>query len=171
MRALCLIAPLLFAACTLGDEAAMKTASAGLESRSASTVTGTADFKYTDGGVTLTLSVAGASPGIHGVHLHVTGDCSDPAAMSAQGHWNPDMAMHGFPEGAHHLGDCGNVEVGADGTGVLEFTAAWAIGTGAVNDVVGHSIIVHAAPDDGTTQMPPGNAGARQACGVIAMPE
>ena len=153
------------AGCTVGD---MPHATASLESRSASTVTATADFATTGTQVTLTLKVSGASPGQHGVHLHAIGDCSAPDAMSAQGHWNPDMMAHGLPmASAHHLGDCGNVDIGADGTGTLTITNDWTIGTRAVNDIVGKAIIVHAALDDGVTQMPPGNAGARQACGVI----
>jgi Cu-Zn family superoxide dismutase len=89
--------------------------------------------------------------------------------MSAQGHWNPDMMMHGLPTGSmHHLGDCGNFDVGADGTGTLTITKPeWTIGTGDMTDVGQHALIVHAATDDGVTQNPPGNAGARQACGVV----
>jgi superoxide dismutase, Cu-Zn family len=172
MRALLWLIPLsLAAACTVGAEAKPKTAAAVLESRSDSTVTGNALFAYSDHAVLMTLTVEGASPGSHGVHLHAVGDCSDPAAMSAMGHWNPTMAMHGHPTaaGAHHMGDCGNTEVGADGTGILEFTAEWTIGTNIENDLVGKAIIFHAATDDGMTQMPPGNAGARQACGVIEL--
>ena len=40
------------------------------------------------------------------------------------------------------------------------------LGGGAVNDIAGRALVVHAAPDDYTSQ-PAGNAGARVACGVI----
>ena len=55
----------------------------------------------------------------------------------------------------------------AGGRGSIEFaTDQWEIGTGGPKDVVGKSIIVHALPDDFTTQ-PTGAAGDRIGCGVI----
>lgn len=158
---------LLAASCTAGGEA--ETVVSNLESRAGSTVTGTATFTVSGEMVNLRLEITGATPGKHGVHLHTVGDCSAPDATSAMGHW--DIAggtPHGHPTAAaHHTGDCGNIEIGADGKGTLSITNAWSIGTDLIDDIGGRAIIFHAAEDDGMTQMPPGNAGARQACGVI----
>jgi len=79
------------------------------------------------------------------VHLHAVPDCSAPDAMSAMGHWNPDMMMHGLPTGSmHHLGDCGNFDVGADGKGTLTITKPeWTIGTNDMTDVGQHALIVN----------------------------
>ncbi len=164
-----------FAACDVGDGDDGPTATAALAPRTAGTpsqVSGTATFTKVTEGVKLVLSVTDAGAGgtakTRGVHLHVMGVCEGDY-MSAMGHWNPSMAMHGLPTSAsHHLGDCGNVEVNGSGSGSLTCIGPWTIGDGGTTDVVGKAIIVHAAPDDGTTQMPPGNAGARDACGVIA---
>jgi superoxide dismutase, Cu-Zn family len=159
-----------FAGCAGEAPPAVTRAAAPLASRSGSTVTGMASFAVAGDKVTLTLSVTGATPGVHAAHLHATGDCSAADATSAMGHWNPDTMNHGLPTASpHHLGDLGNFTVAADGTGKLSFTGDWTIGTGGVNDIVGKAIIVHASPDDGVTQQPPGNAGARVACGVVAM--
>lgn len=158
-------------ACTVGELPSEKRATATLESRSGSTVTGTANFAVVNGKVQLTLQVSGATPGIHGVHLHAVPDCSSLDANSAMGHWNSSMMNHGLPTASpSHIGDCGNFEVAADGTGTLTVAKdEWTIGGDPNLDVVGHAIIVHASPDDGVTQMPPGNAGARQACGVTML--
>jgi superoxide dismutase, Cu-Zn family len=155
--------------CTVGDTDD-RHAVATLESRSGSTVTGVAHFVPDGELVELTLTVAGATPGQHGVHLHAVGDCSAPDATSAMGHWNPTEAMHGdHGSPVHHLGDCGNLTVAADGTGTLVVASAWTIGSGLADDIAGKALIVHELPDDGVTQMPPGNAGARQACGVVTV--
>jgi Cu-Zn family superoxide dismutase len=45
-------------------------------------------------------------------------------------------------------------------------TTHWTIDTGAANDIVNHALVLHANPDDGTTQ-PTGNAGGRIGCVVI----
>jgi len=160
--------------CTVGEVTNEKHATATLAAKSSSTVTGSVTFTQSGATVMMKLSVTGASAGMHGVHLHATGDCTADDASSAKGHWDPAMTMmHGLPTAAvHHLGDCGNFDVGADGTGSLSFSNAWTIGTGEANDIVGKAVIVHAAVDDGTSPAPPatpGNSGARQACGVITV--
>jgi Cu-Zn family superoxide dismutase len=149
---------------TPADPSAM----AALESKSASTVTGTAVFTSSGGQVTLKLTVAGATSGSHAAHIHDVGDCSAADGASAGGHWNPTTSAHGMFGGtAHHLGDLGNMVVTPDGMGTLSLTTdKWSIGTGMTNDVVGHAIIIHGGVDDYTTQ-PTGNAGNRQACGKI----
>jgi len=159
--------------CTVGEVTNEKHGSATLAAKSGSNVNGSVTFTSSGSTVNMKLTVTGASAGMHGVHLHTVGDCSAADATSAMGHWDPSMMMHGLPAAAvHHLGDCGNFEVGADGTGTLTFSNAWSLGTGEANDIVGKAVIVHANQDDGTTPPPPagpGNSGARQACGVIVL--
>jgi Cu-Zn family superoxide dismutase len=146
-------------------------ATADLEAKSGSHLTGKAVFRdIGNGWVHFRVEVAGVSPGRHAVHIHEFGDCSSPDGKSTGGHWNPYGNKHGQwdeMDGQYHLGDIGNIEVGPDGTGSLELTTdKWTIGTGGVNDVVGHSIIVHSGTDDFVTQ-PTGNAGGRIGAGEI----
>ena len=130
------------------------------------TLAGTAVFSGEAGMVSIKVDLTGAPPGDHGLHIHETGDCSAPDAMSAGGHWNPGMQMHGAPGATAHLGDIGNITVAADGTATHTATnALWEIGTGTTMDVKGKAVIVHAMPDD--FGQPTGNAGGRIACGVI----
>jgi Cu-Zn family superoxide dismutase len=146
------------------------TATAPLEAKSGSTVTGTANFTQKGKEVTVVVNVDKAPPGKHAVHIHDKGDCSSPDGKSAGDHWNPTTDQHGaWTAEHHHMGDIGNMDVGPDGKGTITLTTdKWAIGAGA-NSVVGHAIIVHGGVDDFKTQ-PTGNAGPRIACGVIAAP-
>lgn len=144
-------------------------ASAQLTPKSGNTaLAGHATFNQTSDGVELVLHVTGASPGDHGAHIHEKGDCSDPEAKSAGGHWNPAQRKHGAPPpSAAHLGDLGNITVAADGTGTLKLTSdAWKLGDGSAEDLVGKAVVIHAGPDDLATD-PAGNSGARIGCGVI----
>lgn len=135
-------------------------------------VTGIAVFTQNGDQITLTAEIQGASPGLHGFHIHANGDCSSPDGTSAGGHWNPTDVAHGkWGEGEFHLGDIGNITVGEDGTGSITLTTdLWEIGTGSDVDVVGKGIIVHAGADDFVSQ-PSGAAGARVGCGVIVLVE
>lgn len=148
-------------------ESAEKASATLLAKSGNTTLTGTATFAGEPGKVELLLVVTGAPLGMHGVHIHEKGDCSAEDAMSAGGHWNPNMAMHGAPGASAHLGDLGNMTVGADGKGMISMTnAMWEIGTGSAKDVVGKAIVVHAMIDDLSSQ-PAGNAGGRIGCGEI----
>jgi Cu-Zn family superoxide dismutase len=144
-------------------------AQAELAAKSGSNLKGTATFTPDGkGGLVLTIAVSGAPPGMHAVHIHETGDCSAPDAKSAGGHWNPTHEAHGkWATPPHHLGDIGNLDVKPDGKGTLTMrTDKWTATGGGANDVVGHALVVHGAPDDFKSQ-PAGNAGPRIGCGVI----
>jgi superoxide dismutase, Cu-Zn family len=144
-----------------------------LEGRSGSKLEGKAVFERSASGrVEFRVEVHNVTPGLHAVHIHEHPDCGDPAGKNAGGHWNPTARKHGKwgqADGEFHLGDLGNIEVGADGNGVLEVsTDLWTLGDGGQVDVVGRSIIVHGGADDFTTQ-PTGNAGDRIGCGPIVL--
>lgn len=142
-------------------------ATARLESKSSSTVTGEADFTEKKGGVEISIEIKGAKPGQHGVHLHDKGDCSAPDASSAGGHFNPDNKAHGSPTvDPHHAGDFGNITVNKKGSGKLKLTVKGLTVAPGPNSVVGHALVIHADTDDLKTQ-PAGNSGARVACGVV----
>lgn len=125
-------------------------------------------------GVVLRVEVKGLAPGWHGLHFHETGDCSKSDFTSAGAH------VHGQPSKVHGLlnpdfneaGDLPNLFVGSDGTGAAEVYSSLVSLTGdkagapALMDADGSALVIHANPDDYTTQ-PIGGAGARIACGVI----
>jgi Cu-Zn family superoxide dismutase len=143
-------------------------AKATIEARSDSTVTGTATFtELSTGGVKAHIHIEKAPPGTHGLHIHEKGDCSDPKAASAGGHFNPGGMPHSGPtDMKRHAGDLGNIEVKADGTGDLDITSDMLTVKPGPNSVVGRSVVFHEKADDLTTQ-PTGNAGGRLGCGVI----
>ncbi len=162
-------AGLVLVACgTSAPKATAAAARATLEARSGSTVSGWATFTELDGGgVRVVVHVEKAPPGTHGLHIHDKGDCSDPEAKSAGGHFNPGAMEHAGPmDERHHAGDLGNIEVKADGTGNLEISSKMLTVTEGPHSVVGRAVIFHEKADDLKTQ-PTGNAGGRLACGVI----
>lgn len=120
-------------------------------------------------GVLVAVTAHGLPPGLHGMHLHEVGVCVPPFT-SAGGHFNPTGKKHGArnPEGKH-LGDLPNVTVAPDGTLRAEVLARGVVleggGTGLL-DADGASLVLHADPDDETTD-PAGNAGRRIACAVL----
>ena len=86
--------------------------------------------------------------------------------MSTGGHLNPDAKPHGPPSGPHHAGDLPALKADASGVAVVRATVAGSVLGGGPGDLAGKGLIVHASPDDYTTQ-PTGNSGARIACGRI----
>jgi len=129
---------------------------------------GTVVFRQGDDSLQVSVSLTGLEAGsVHGFHVHETGDCSAPDGTSAGGHYNPEGHTHALPdERPRHAGDMGNVT--ADDEGNVEATLEFDnISLGGDNPVEDRGLILHASPDDGG--QPTGNAGARIACGVIAM--
>lgn len=130
---------------------------------------GKADLSTTPSGVLINVEIKGlpASQWV-AFHVHETGTC-DAASHheSAGGHFNPDGKEHGYKAAnGPHAGDMPNQYVGADGVLRAQvINDAVTLDKGEAG-IVGRALMVHAKPDDYTTQ-PSGAAGDRLACGVI----
>lgn len=152
----------------MGDAPASLAATAELKPTQGNTTAGTLRFAPVDGGIRVTGQVTGLTPGEHGFHVHEKGDCSAPDASSAGGHFNPASTAHGrVGEGEHHAGDSDNITANGQGVASVDtLLQGVTLGDASGTDIVGKAVIVHADPDDYTTQ-PTGNAGGRLACGLI----
>lgn len=149
------------------DEA--KKINIAFESKSNSTVSGTATFIEKNGKVSFVATLAGLKPGIHAIHIHEKSDCSAADGSSAGGHWNPTFKKHGkWGVGEYHRGDIGNFTADEKGNGTITLTTdEWCIGCAdETKNILGKGLIVHQGADDLTSQ-PAGNAGARVACTAI----
>lgn len=134
-------------------------------------VSGSVNFTQKGDKVLVKARVTGLTPGLHGFHVHEKGNCTAPDGASAGAHFNPGGGPHGAPTAAaRHAGDLGNLQ--ADASGTADYSAeVTGISLGSGEDsIIGRAVIVHASPDDLATQ-PSGNAGARQACGLISKGE
>lgn len=167
MKKLILTIPfLILGGCATAD---LPMAMATLQPTSNSTARGTVHFQQLrDGGIEVQIDLTGVPPGVHGFHVHEFGNCGDNG-NAAGGHFNPTKMPHASPEAAsHHAGDFGNVTAAANGEVHTRFvTRSITIAEGE-RSVVGKAVILHANPDDLTTQ-PTGNAGGRIACGVVGI--
>ncbi|WP_353472276.1 superoxide dismutase family protein [Salipiger sp. H15] len=159
---------------------ALATALLGLAAAPAIAATATARLAGTDGSDIGTVTVTdtpsgmahvtaelqGLPEGVHGIHIHETGDCSASDFSSAGGHLAGEaehgvMAAHG-----PHPGDLPNAHIGPDGAVTVEaFLPGLKVGE-ALLDNDGSAFIVHSGPDDYQSQ-PSGESGSRLACGVF----
>ena len=143
-------------------------AKATLEPTRGNTASGSATFTERGGRVYVEADVTGLAPNReHGFHVHEKGDCSSGDGMSAGGHFNPDGKPHGPQNAPHHAGDMPPLKADANGVAEQKFMLMGPTVAAGPASLVGRAIIVHANPDDFTTQ-PTGNSGARIGCGVIA---
>ncbi|KAJ6796186.1 superoxide dismutase [Cu-Zn] 2 [Iris pallida] len=126
-----------------------------------------------DGPTTVSGSISGLKPGLHGFHVHALGDTTN-GCMSTGAHFNPAGKEHGAPdEEARHAGDLGNVKAEEDGTATFTIVDSQIPLTGP-NSIIGRAVVVHADPDDlgkGGHELSKttGNAGGRVACGIIGL--
>ncbi len=111
------------------------------------------------------INAEGLPEGIHGVHLHLVGACEGPGFESAGEHIAGGDEHGVMTDTGPHPGDLPNAHIGADGVLDME-TFAIGLSMDMVFDEDGSALIVHADPDDYTTQ-PGGNSGDRIACAVI----
>lgn len=127
---------------------------------------GEVTFEEMNDGLMVHVVASGLAPGsTHGFHVHEKGQCTPPDFASAGGHFNPAHHAHGGPETERHAGDMPNVVADAAGRVDQRMMLHGAVLHGA-EGVVGHAVVLHAAPDDYHTQ-PTGNSGPRVSCGVI----
>ncbi len=143
-------------------------ATAVLEARSGSSVTGRVELTESGGQVRARVEVTGLAPdSAHGFHIHDKGDCSAADASSAGGHYNPTGVNHGragIPP--HHVGDLPSLTTDATGSLHADVLVDGATLAPGPTSIIGRSLVVHRDRDDFTTQ-PAGNSGPRVACGVI----
>lgn len=121
-----------------------------------------------DGHTMLKGKVMGLKPNSeHGFHIHEVGDCSKADFSSAGGHFNPTKTSHGGQDGERHAGDMPNLKANEQGEAKFEVMLMdLSVDKAAANSIIGRAVVIHANPDDYTTQ-PAGNSGARIGCAVI----
>lgn len=135
-------------------------------------VAGWANFTEKSGIVTIIITVRNLTAGDHGTHVHAGTSCEPGpgnaanqtvvAAGAAGGHFNPTNATHG-----QHAGDLGNLNVAANGRGVLTLSRSnFNLQTDDPLSVMGRTVVIHANRDDGMTD-PAGKSGPRVLCGII----
>ncbi|WP_260925248.1 superoxide dismutase family protein [Novosphingobium sp. 9] len=134
---------------------------------------GTISLTETASGVLLRVDAHGLPAGWHGMHFHEKGDCSDAAFKDAGAHVHMQTpVVHGFMmQGENDAGDLPNLYVDAKGKAMVELHSTLASlhgegGRPALLDADASALVIHAKPDDYTTQ-PIGGSGDRIACAVI----
>ena len=129
-----------------------KVAVAVISEKDGSGLTGKATFVEVDGTVHVRIEIQNASPGLHAAHLHI-GSCTDVGP-----HWHPmgiSAGTTGVPVAEATpdmppigVGEIGNVPVGEDGIGVLEFsTPFWSLGGDPSTDILGKLVLIHETGD------------------------
>lgn len=129
--------------------------------------------------VTIEYDITGNTPSaLRGFHIHSFGDVTN-GCVSAGPHLNPNGVSHGDRSGtkeSRHVGDLGNVRTNEKGEAKGSFTDSLITLFGA-NSIIGRSVVVHAGQDDlgrgvgaaSEESKKTGNAGGRNACGVIGL--
>ncbi|KAM6985350.1 superoxide dismutase [Cu-Zn] [Aplochiton taeniatus] len=138
-------------------------------------VTGTVHFEQESptAPVTVKGEISGLAPGQHGFHVHAFGDNTN-GCISAGPHFNPHNQTHGGPtDTVRHVGDLGNVTAGGDNVAKINITDKMLTLAGS-DSIIGRTMVIHEKADDlgkggDEESLKTGNAGSRQACGVIGI--
>lgn len=130
-----------------------KVAVATISEIDGSDLTGIATFTEMAGEVHTVIEVQNATPGLHAIHLHIGSNCDDIGP-----HWHPmdvPVGTSGIPVVQATLdtppigvGEVGNITVGEDGRGILEFmTPFWSLGGDPNTDILGKLMMIHETGD------------------------
>jgi Cu-Zn family superoxide dismutase len=133
-------------------------------------IDGEAHLYDTGSAVRIVAELEDAKAGMHGIHIHTKGDCSNIEGDSMGGHFAPAGHEHALPAetSARHLGDLGNIDVAKDGKGRMEITIDGAnLKPGDPKSFLGRALVVHSGKDAGKSKQPSGGSGTPVACGVI----
>lgn len=125
-------------------------------------------FTSTKKGLAYTTEAHGLTPGEHGYHLHIYGDCTAADATSAGTHYNLQGSSLNPPANIDLItGNLGELVADANGDARDKGLLPKAKLTGK-KSIIGRSVIIHEKAND-ASQPPIGAAGSRQACGVIGI--
>ena len=118
-------------------------------------------FFQTDAGVIVMADISGlpkqdACGGVFGFHIHEGMRCGGDDFAETKGHFNPSNCAHPY-----HAGDLPPLFSNDGYAWMAVLTDRFRL-----EEIIGHTIVIHAKPDDFTTQ-PAGNSGMKIACGVI----
>ena len=135
-------------------------------------VQGTVKFTEQNKGVKVEVNLKGLTPGLHGFHIHETGNLLDKCT-SCKGHFNPYGKNHGGPnDKERHVGDLGNIIANSKGivNQVLYDSVIKLRGT--KSNIIGRSVVIHQDEDNlgipgDEESLKTGRAGARIGCAVI----
>ena len=117
---------------------------ARLVSKNGSATYGNVVFTQRGDKVAILANVFNIPGGPHSFYIHETGNCSSPNAASAGPVWN----AKGTLPGERRSGRLPDIMVRHEENATLEAqVTGLSVGTGAANDVVGHSVVVHAKLD------------------------
>lgn len=103
----------------------------------------------------------------HGMHIHINPSC-DNNGKAAGGHWDPqDNNKHLGPYNENgHKGDLPILVVNSNGTATTPILAPK---LDSLEELVGHSIMIHEGSDNYSDSPEPlGGGGGRMWCGIIA---
>ncbi|KAK2977368.1 hypothetical protein RJ640_013347, partial [Escallonia rubra] len=98
-----------------------------------------------EGSTTVTGTLSGLTPGLHGFHVHAFGDTTNGCMSTGKEHGAPEDEIR-------HAGDLGNITLSS----FIKARAFFLTGVGlrlqiplrGPNSIVGRAIVVHADPDD-----------------------
>jgi Cu-Zn family superoxide dismutase len=140
---------------------------ARLVPKNGSTIRGVISFTQRGDRVAIAGNFVELFPGAHSVYIHAVGNCGSPNAASAGPVWN----VAGSPPGSKRTGELPELFATPNGYANLQmFSPVLSVGTGKPNDVIGHSVVVHAAVDpDPKAEF--GVPNGWLACGVIERSE